>query len=272
MKKEFFAAVLILCICGSVTFAISPMGPPTASLEKGQWDIGLDYSSSEIDLKLKDIKGTSFFIWDEARDIEIKNTFGKLAHGINDNWEISVDFGVSKSEYREAISWMEAGHLETVLLDYESDTSFAAQLGTKATLYENGPLGLGALFQVNWASLDGDYTEMSWTDNIFNDSGTGELDADIMVFKFAAGVSYEFGSNLNIYGGPLWQWIDGDGEADGKSGSALGEGGKGDIKQDSTFGGWIGFHTDLGSNMAIDYELQLTGSSHTYGFSLVKKF
>ena len=46
----------------------------------------------------------------------MKNTFGKLAIGINDNWEVFAGFGVSKSDYREKLSWMDGGDLKQDLM------------------------------------------------------------------------------------------------------------------------------------------------------------
>lgn len=270
--KLYVTVISILFLCGSVTLGITPMGSPTVNLEKGQWSIGFDYSNTEVDLKLTNMQGHSFFTRSKLNDVEIDNYAGKLTHGINDNWEVFASFGVAKAEYKETVSWVEGGFLESVLIDYESDTGFASTVGTKATFYEKGPLGLGALFQVNWVTLDGTYTEATWTDGVFNDTGEGDLDADIMVLKFAPGASYQFDDNITLYGGPLWQWIDGDGSADGQTGALSGEGGKGDIEQDSSFGGWIGLHTNTDSNTTVNIEYQLTGSSETFGFSIAKRF
>jgi len=271
-NKLFSTAVLILCLSNSITMALAPIGPPIVNLEKGQWSIGVDYSESEIDFKLKSIQGTTFFTRNKTNEVEIENVMVKLTHGIRDNWQVFVGFGVAKAEYTEAVSWMDGGSLESAIIDFESDSGFAAQIGTKATFYEKGPLGLGALFQVNWATLDGTYSEATWTDGVFNDSGTGDLDADIMIFKFAPGASYQFQGDMTVYGGPLWQWIDGNGDADGITGALSGEGGKGDIKQDSSFGGWIGLQANPDSDFTINIEVQKTGSSETFSFSFIKRF
>lgn len=271
-NRLFCVAVLILSLSNSITMALAPIGPPTVNLEKGQWSIGFDYSETEIDFKLKNIQGTSFFTRNKDNEVEIENIMGKLRHGINDNWQVFFGFGVAETEYTEMVSLMDGGSLESTMIDFESDSGFAAQIGTKATFYEKGPLGLGALFQVNWITMDGSYSEATWTDGVFNDSGTGDLDADIMILKFAPGASYKYHGNITVYGGPLWQWIDGNGDADGQTGALIGKGGKGDIKQDSSFGGWIGFQTNPDSDTIINIEFQKTGSSETFGFSFAKKF
>jgi len=270
--KLFHTTILILSLCGSIALARTPMGPPTASLEKGKWGIGFHLSKTETDLEFHNTKGTTIFTWDKARDFEIKSVMGRLAYGISDNWEVSVGFGASEAKYKEARSWMDGMSLERLATDFESDTGFITEIGTRVTLYEDGPLGIGASFQANWTTLDGDYTETTWTDGIFNDAGVGDLETDIFVFQFAPGFIYELFGCINLYCGPLWQWIDGEGEADGVSGSLIGQDGEGDITQDSTFGGLIGFYIDIGSSANVNFEWNETGSSETFVFSIAKNF
>ncbi|MHC4751802.1 MAG: hypothetical protein ACYTFW_18240 [Planctomycetota bacterium] len=270
--KLFNTTILILSLCGSVTQARIPMGPPIASLEKGKWSIGFNASTTETDLEFHNIKGTTFFTTDKANDFEFESIMGKLAYGINDNWEVSVAFGASEAKYQEVRSWMDGMSLETLGTEFKSDTGFITEIGTKVTLYEDGPLGIGASFQVNWAKLDGKYSEATWTNGIFNDSGGGELDTDIMVFQFAPGISYELFGSFNLYCGPLWQWIDGEGDATGLNGSLTGKDGEGDITEDSSFGGLIGFNLNIGSDATANFEWNATGSSDTFAFSLTKKF
>lgn len=124
------------------------------------------------------------------------------------------------------------------------------------TLHEDGPLKIGASYQVNWTTLDGKYSESSWTDGAYNGSGGAELETDIIVFQFAPGISYEFFDDLHLYCGPLWQWIDGEG----------------DITQDSPFGGFIGFHKNIDSDTTVNFEWNATGSSNAFAFSIAKKF
>ena len=120
--------------------------------------------------------------------------------------------------------------------------------------------------------MDGEYLEIAYTDGVLSGSGVGDLETDIMVFQFAPGISYELFDSINLYCGPLWQWIDGEGEADGVSGSLVGEDGEGDITQDSTFGGFIGFYIDIGSDAKVNFEWNETGSSETFVFSIATKF
>jgi hypothetical protein len=103
-NRLFCIAVLILCLSSSITMALAPIGPPVVNLEKGQWSIGFDYSDTEIDFKLKNIQGTSFFTRNKANEVEIENTMGKLCYGIND-----VSIGryspVSESQKQNTKKW-----------------------------------------------------------------------------------------------------------------------------------------------------------------------
>lgn len=264
--------ILILSLCSSVTLARTPMGPPTTSHEKGKWSIGFNASETETDLKLHDTAGTTFFTRDTAHDFEIESVMGKLAYGINDNWEISFGFGVSESQYTEATSWTTGPSIEAIGVDFESDSGYTAEIGTRVSIYDDGPLGIGASFQFNWLSLDGTYLQTKWTDFALDSLGGAELEMDIMVFQFAPGISYEIFDDIKLYGGPLWQWIEGDGSADGLNGSLTGQVGEGDIKQDSVFGGLIGFYHNIGSDTTVNFEWSATGSSETFAFSMAKKF
>jgi hypothetical protein len=270
--KLFITTFLILSLCGSVTLARTHMGPPTAGLEKEQWSIGFNVSKTETDLKFKNISGTTFFTTNKINDFEIESVMGKLAYGISDNWEVSVGFGASEAKYEELRSWMDGMSTETLNTDYESDSGYIAEIGSRVTFVEDGPLKIGASFLVNWTTLDGEYAEASWTDSVFNGSGGADLDMDIIVFQFAPGISYEFCDDLHLYCGPLWQWIDGEGDATGLNGSLITKTGKGDIKQDSRFGGFIGFHKDLDSDTSVNFEWNATGSANSFVFGFTKKF
>ncbi len=270
--KLFNTTFLILSLCGSVTLARTPMGPPTASLEKGKWSIGFNASTTETDLKFHNIKGTTFFTTNKINDFEIESVMGKLAYGINDNWDVSVGFGASEAKYEEFRSWMDGMSLEALNTEYKSDSGYITEIGSRVTFHEDGPLKIGASFQVNWTTLDGKYAEATWTDGVFNGSGGAELETDIIVFQFAPGISYEFFDDFNLYCGPLWQRIDGEGDATGLNGSLIGKEGEGDIKQDSSFGGFIGFHHNIDSDTTVNFEWNATGSSNAFAFSIAKKF
>ena len=270
--RLFGTAILIMYLCSSVTLAIAPLGTPTSEIETGRWSIGADYSRSEIDLRLEDAQGTSFFTVNKAEKVRFDLVLGKIGYGICENWDVFVGLGASKAKYKNVNSYMDAGSFEQELVDYESDTGFVTEVGTKTTFYEKDNLKIGGMVQLSWLNLDGTYKEASWTDGVFNDSGEGDLDADIIVVQAAPGLSYQLYENLSVYGGPFWQWIDGDGKADGKTGSASGEGGKGDIKEDSSFGGWVGLKAELYKNLTCNVEFQATCSSNTLGIGIAAKF
>ena len=51
MEKKMLTLVAVFLLVGlycSDAFALSPMGPPTTGLLKGQYDVGVDYSYSKL--------------------------------------------------------------------------------------------------------------------------------------------------------------------------------------------------------------------------------
>lgn len=261
---------MLLSMFGSVAFGIAPIGKPTSDLQMGHWSVVFDYSHSEIDLKLNNIEGTSFFTGDKAENVKIDFALAKAGYGIADHWELFAGLGGAKANYQNTETKKAGDLYETKKVDFDGDIGLAAQIGTRATFYENGPLAAGTLFQISWLTLNGTYKETTWN-LISSNSGKGDLDADIFVVQLAPGASYKIKNNLVVYGGPLFQWITGDGNADGKSGSLIGECGSGDIKEDSSFGGWIGLQTGFFEDL-INIEFQTTGSSNTFGISIVSEF
>jgi hypothetical protein len=268
--KFFSPVILLLSSFGSVALGIAPIGKPTSDLQMGHWSIVFDYSHSEIDLKLKNIEGTSFFTGDKAENVKIDFALAKAGYGIADHWELFAGLGGAKASFQDTESSQVGDLIQTEKVDFDGDIGLAAQIGTRATFYENGPLAAGTLFQISWLTLDGTYKETTWTE-ISSNSGKGDLDADIFVVQLAPGASYKIKDNLVVYGGPLFQWITGDGNADGKSGSLIGDSGSGDIREDSVFGGWIGLQAGFFEDL-INIEFQTTGSSNTFGISIVSEF
>ena len=274
MKFKFSVAViLIACMFNSVSFGLSTMGTPTTDLDKGQWSIGFDYSRINIDLKLDDMEGTAFFNKNKLNKIEAKSLMAELALGIFDQWEIIGGFGVAEAEYDERVSQMSGSSAVTIFDEHESDDGFSAKLGTKVTFLKKGPLKLGALLLANWDTIDGTYKEQRWTDGTYDGYVQGDLNEDFLTIKVAPGASFNFLGFLTVYGGPFWQWINGRGHADVETDTtSSAQDGEADIKQDSSFGGWIGFQAEIPFNLKLNVEFQKTSSSDALGISLVGKF
>ncbi|TET88118.1 MAG: hypothetical protein E3J46_05515 [Desulfobacteraceae bacterium] len=129
MEKKMWVTVLVV-VLGSSTLAVglTPMGPPRAGLTKGQYRVGLDYSYSEMDLKLSGYG----FSW--TADVEANMLFGNFGYGISDKWEGFVRLGFANVEAE----------------DFDGDNEFAYGFGTKLTFAEQDAVTWGALFQIGW--------------------------------------------------------------------------------------------------------------------------
>ena len=88
-KKLFLILVLVvLGLYCSKAVAVSPLGPPVSNLGKGQSNIGIGYTYSEMDLRFNN--GTSpgggpSFMMD---DIKTNAVFVDIARGLGKKWEV----------------------------------------------------------------------------------------------------------------------------------------------------------------------------------------
>lgn len=237
MKKVTFFGVLfvIVCLFVSSSFALDPMGPPTAGLRQGQCSIGLDYSSSQMHNKFK-YEGETL----RLKNIRVDKTYFNLGYGIADNWEVYGRLGASMVEDWGGIQFLGS---------YRP----AWGLGTKATIYQEGNIKWGALFQISWNQSkeewgDGEnYEKMKWYE-----------------YQIAVGPTYKLTDKVSIYGGPYYSVLDGDlSDEDGKWG---------DLKSTGHVGGYIGGQFAVNDNLALNAEYQLSSDESGMGLSLVWKF
>lgn len=49
-KRILIFCVVLVGLCGSTALALDPMGPPASGLNQGQFSLGFEYSTSEVDL------------------------------------------------------------------------------------------------------------------------------------------------------------------------------------------------------------------------------
>jgi hypothetical protein len=274
MKRTIFCiTILSVCLSGSVTFGIAPIGQPATNLPKGSWKLGADYSDTKIDLLAENTKDAVFFNEGTIEDFKINLILGKAGYGITDGWEVFAGLGTSKTDLctEQKIPWGDSASTQTDTFDLSSGSNYAAQIGTKLTLYERALLKAGVTCQYTWFSMSGTLTKEIYKDDFYIGKGDIDLDSSFTVLQIAPGVSYQLLYGVSVYGGPLFQWIDG--KIDGKSNSAIIIGkGSTDIKEDSSYGGWIGLQSDIDIYTSFNVEYQITGSSSTIGLSLSSKF
>ncbi len=141
MNKKLSLVVVILtalALTGSA-LALAPMGPPTAGLKTGQFRAGVEYSYSDVDMKVEG---------HEIDSVTSHMIFGNLGYGIMDEWEAFARLGVADID--------EGG--------FSGDYGFAWGLGTKVTFLKQENLNWGALFQMTWTNSEDDGVDFDFYD------------------------------------------------------------------------------------------------------------
>lgn len=230
--------ITIVVLFASPAWSLTFMGPTTSNIEVGQSGIGLEYSNSDLDIRL-DGYGVSATI-----DMEATAYFARLLFGVADGAEISVRLGVSEIE-------------EDFPDGFSSGNEFAWGVGTKLTFAESGPLAVGAVFQL---------TSFAGDDSAIVGPYLVEGEFDAFEIQVAVGPTYRIDS-LCIYGGPLLHFIQGD--LDGSIGAlSLSF----DVEQESEFGGYVGMGWQIAENSSLNVEYQFTNDAKVVGISLLNRF
>jgi len=233
MKKSLYLlSVVVSGLLSSSALALTPIGPPVATLKRGQFATGFSYSHSKFD-----IEGTVLGLSLTIEDVEVETYMVNLLFGLDESFELQFDLGASMGEYDE----------------FGSSGDFAGGFGLKTTFAEQDKVKWGAAFMMHWYEANGSGVTLGipWTE-----------EDDWTEIQIALGPSYKDGP-LCLYGGPLLHFIDGDAE-----GTIAGIPISGDIEQDSIFGGFVGANVDLSKNITFGIEYQITGSSQAIGASI----
>ena len=233
--NRFVLIVAVLLLFGANCFAIDFMGPPTAGLKQGQWNIGAIYSFSETDLEISDADYT-------LKDVEINRYWANLGYGFADCWEANLRLGAANAEIDDF-----GGE------DFSGGTDFAWGFNTKVTFASAEKIDWGALFQ------------MSWIDTEDTIEGV-DLEIDGYEMQIAAGPTLKM-EGWKLYGGPFLHFVDADIEVE-----ILDLTGSADLEEDSEFGGYVGTQIDLTENTALNIEGQVTGGGWGIGAGIGWRF
>jgi opacity protein-like surface antigen len=249
----FIVVLAMVSLCSSFALALSPMGPPTAGLNQGQFRAGVDYSYCKMDVRM--IRGSSpgggptFTMNDAINHYLLAN----LGYGLRDNLELSFRIGGGAARGTDT-----AGRSFNTASPVPGN-GYVIGFGTKATFFEKPDIKWGGLFQLLWAEADAKARAggSSWTSSI----GLWEI-------QLAAGPTYKLNEKASIYGGPFLHIIDG-------RFNAYRIGGSGrihyDLDEGSIFGGYIGTEIKVTSNADFRIEYQHTAAADALGMSLLFK-
>ena len=223
-------------------------------------------------------------------EMQSEMIFANLGYGITDKLEVFLRLGMSDLGFDD----------EGMDDFFGSVDSLAYGFGVKATLYEEGKLKLGSLFQMSWFSFDGDYVDEEgfysdvkdeWVDVIT----PGDWEIDYYQVKLAVGPIYELTEAISIYGGPFFQLVDGNLD-DKRSGAKTIEDDREeidgsirveerekekfeyyekdsyDIKQQSRYGLYFGAQINVGEHLPVCIEYQTNFDTDVFGASLAYRF
>ena len=238
MKKLLYllSVIVLSGLLSSSALALTPIGPPVATLDRGQFAAGFGYSHSKGDFKAK-VLGFSFTV----EDVELDTYMANLLFGLDEAVELQIDLGATN--YDDG--------------DMSSSGDFAGGFGVKTTFAKQDKLKWGVAFAMHWfeASDSGVTLGIPWTEK-----------DDWTEIQIALGPSYEDGP-LRLYGGPFLHFIDGDAE-----GTIAGIKVSGDFEEDSNFGGFLGAQVDISDNTTLGIEYQQTGSADVIAASILFRF
>lgn len=261
---------IYILLNSSVAYAMDPLGPSTNNLEPGQIQLGLEYCSSSMDLKLNNgqwlekslgelTSGTAVSL--VLKDFEQNNTYVNLAYGVDYNWGIFLRLNRTKAEFGDSL--LKQGE------QFESDSKPAFGGGIKATLFEKNYLRIGGLVEANMASYSGQLDSPLFETPHF-------IETDITEIQIAISADYMIMDNIWIYGGPIMHFVSGE-----YSDTYIEEAGTGglllseytwDIEQDSLYGGYLGTQVEIGKNCYFNIEYQFTGGANAFGAGILLGF
>ncbi len=308
MEKKLLVVLMVVGLCSTVALALDPMGPPTAGLKQGQANGGLEYSYSDMDLKLKGGKESGSY-WskegdtvysgsgavkyrDKILNARMNKIYANLGYGIMDNWEAFIRLGGANgnfdyklqyaADYRSVMDedWADPNAISKQT--YDLGYTFAYGFGTKVTFFEQPDLKWGGLFQMSWANWD---IEQNSKDSYLGHLGevnTHSEEISLSEIQLAIGPTWTPSQGFSVYGGPFLHFVYGDVKSKGNDYEYDDESGaltdsetwKGsfDIREKSCFGGYVGAVADVGEKASLFGEVQFTGDAWALGAGLGWKF
>ncbi len=266
------ATLILILSAGANCFAMGLMGPPTASLESGKFELGGEYAYSAADLKAKNGSWTelldgAFSARGNADSFTLKNFktstgYARLGYGISDNVDVFVRIGTSKAKFGDSV-WENSEKFHT---DFDS----AFGIGLKITVMEQDNLKLGGTILADTAQYDGQLYASHWASRDF-------VKLNMTQFKIALGGTYAFSDVFSLYGGPFLHFVNGDltdelTEVDTVTGGLLRSKYTWDIREKDVVGGYIGAQIEMADNSAVAIEFEHTASADVIGASINWRF
>jgi len=271
---------LWLSACAATALGGTAMGPAMATVEKGQWSLGIEYAYENIALSadgsaVESIVGGGSDRYSQRFEIDDLGTnmlFGRLTYGLCDTWDVFVRLGAADAQ--DDIKVDGAGIITGAgggRVGFDGSYGLAWGLGTRATFWTSGPWSVAGLAQVTW--LDPDDSRFRLTDrNHPNETVVGEGKLDYLQTQFSLAAAYQE-ETWGVWIGPFLQLIDGDLDLDAQfviDGVTQGTiSHSGDVEEESQVGLHAGAACGLSPDVACWLEGQFTADSWLLGIGVV---
>ncbi len=277
--------LIVLGVCSSVVSALPLMGPPRALIGQDQWNIGLGYSYSQMDLeasgKSREDPGTG--IWGpwlsskhDIKDLTSNVVLGQLGYGVSESVDISLYLGVSdaQDDMKESTAGVYPGDKYTGM---DCGFGFAWGLGARATFWKDGDVTWGGLLQVLWENPSEGDISLNPEPPTLPNRLTGDAELDLREIQIAVGPTVQL-EGFSIYGGPFLHFVDGDIET---SVSGLDSSGippldrvelSEDVKEESVLGFYVGLQAEADAETSWYAEYSITSDAWGLGIGIVRRF
>jgi len=248
--------VIIFCVlfemCGSGVYALNLLGPPTAELEQGQFEYGLEHSYSRLGMDFDFAGGTAAMPDFGSHATRMDTVYSRFSYGFTEKVEGFASAG-----------WARIIDKEHQRIDVDGRIY---GFGAKITLQEYYLVKWGLLLQANIVRTDG-----TWYRPYSPNGWFGDADMNYYQIIAAGGVNYQVTKKAFMYGGPFCYYLDGQLEYDEIWPlSTWTE--KYDIRNKSMFGYYVGLNWVIANDIALNFEYQTTSNDNMLVCGFAWKF
>jgi hypothetical protein len=248
--------VIIFCIlletCSSDVYALNLLGPPTAELEQGQFEFGLEHSYSRFEMDFDFTGGTAPMPDFEKKRMKMNAICGSFAYGINESVEGFASVG-----------WTGIVNTEHQRLDVDGRIYGG---GAKITLQEYYLVKWGILVQANIVRTDGSWYRPHWFGDWY-----GDTEMNYYQIIAAGGANYQLTEYAYMYGGPFCYYLDGEQKYE-ELWPISGFIEKYDLQNKKFFGYYFGMQMLVATDMSLSLEFQSTSHDNMLACGLAWKF
>jgi len=269
MYKMTMLLGLLVAIMSVSASGVGFVGTPTAGLEKGQWNVGVNYTYMSMDLSKTKFAGVTDGAAESTKlsinDNKIQRYYAGVGYGLTDAWEAYVQLGIADVKAK-----VKGGEPGDTWQGLNFDNNFAWGWGTRYTFHEQDNLRWGASLQMNWLNTSWDKSRTSVDGTRTYKQTFDYSDYDLLI---AVGPTVDMGG-WNLYGGPFYYMVSGDIDYKSTTSGATTSVTKssGDLEADSNIGGFVGAQCTVMEKYDITTELSFTGDGWAIGAGIAMPF